>query len=257
PVNIGRELADVTKYVISLWELFGFSPTEMLSFVDDKTEELERLWRQEFTPIPSGSKVAIVDLDGTLADYRAGFVSWLKEEKGLRVPYDPSATLSMEVDLGIDYLGYVKLKEEFEASGGYRTLPMYEEVPSLLYHLSTLDKVSIVVFTARPQQILSHIRQDTWSWLRSHNLAGYISELHVVPSEARIVKARELQDRGHPVVLLDDDPTTCLRAASSGIPVFMRSHNYNLSTEHRNITRVVESFSHEEINRTLRGQIDD
>ena len=71
-INLGRELADVTKYVLSLWEVSGFDESDMLTLVDAKTEEMFTIWRQETATLVQGKKIIIADIDVTIADFRKG-----------------------------------------------------------------------------------------------------------------------------------------------------------------------------------------
>src|SRR5262245_53936728 len=70
--NMREELADLTKYVFSLWQLWGFSLMDMLRAVEEKGETLSHRWEIEHSSPRPGQIVAIVDLDGTLADWHDG-----------------------------------------------------------------------------------------------------------------------------------------------------------------------------------------
>ena len=233
--NLAHELADLTKFVWCLWEWSGFTHHDMLQFVKEKSDELEAQMVQDFdTVIPDGSPVILTDLDGTLGDWRRAFMDWGIEHDKFPATPDPSKSLAMETDIGIPYLLYAKLKEEFEATGGYKQIQVY---PDVLDTLGTVQSrgIPIIAYTARPAEKHTRIWADTWHWINENALP--IQELRI-GSEARIVRACELIEQGHPVVLLDDDPSLALRAAQAGINVFMRAHPYNEGVSHNRIVRV-------------------
>lgn len=236
-VNLSRELADLTKYVLSMWEWSGYEPMDMLFRIAEKSHEMELQWQQDFeVAIPVGAPVVITDIDGTLADYRSGFVEWLRKYHHGELPEDKATTLAMEVDLGLSYPKYVKYKDEFESSGGYANIPIYPEVKDVLSSLH-LAGFHILAYTARPAQTFSRIWNDTWQWLTYNQIGVYIRELRI-GKETRIARACELRDLGHPVVLLEDEPDTALRAANAGIRVLLRQQPYNFGVLHDNIGRV-------------------
>jgi phosphoglycolate phosphatase-like HAD superfamily hydrolase len=235
--NLARELADLTKYVFSLWEWSGFSHEDLLHFVHQKNTEMMLQWSQDFAAdLPEYSKIVITDIDGTLADYRKGFVDWLQNTHGEDLPEDSASSLAMEIDLGLSYPKYVTYKEEFEAGGGYATLPSYPEVKQVFSDLHA-SGIKLLAYTARPAQSHSRIWSDTWQWMKDVEIAGYFRELRI-GREQRIARACELQAQGHQVVMLEDEPDTALRAAHAGIIVFLREQPYNQGIQHDNIIAV-------------------
>lgn len=248
PHNLARELADLTKYVFSMWEWSGFDAATMLQFVEDKSHEMELQRIQDFDlEIPAGAPVLITDIDGTLGDWRRAFVVWLKDAHAEVYTDDIADNMAIEVNLGIPYPKYARLKEQFEAEGGYTQLPLYPEVADVLYHLWQTGTF-IIAYTARPARKHSRIWADTWSWLAKQRLDGSIRELNI-GAEERISRACELQDLGHPVLLWEDDPSLALRAAHTGLSVMLRAQPYNSGVKHPNIVRVASfpSFTFESV----------
>lgn len=234
-VNLARELADVTKYVWCLWELHGFSSEEMLTYVKNKSDELEHMYQQDFVPsIPPGSDVIISDIDGTIGDWRAAFIAWYCDLKKIPLIEDRSTSLAIEVDLGIDYLEYRDLKEKFESEGGYSYLVPYMDTVEYLNKCAAAGS-KIVYFTSRPAKRYGRIWMDTKEWLNKYNFPE--GQLYI-GSEERVGFARNLQTQGCSVLMLEDDPTLALRAAASNIMVFLRDQPYNQGISHQFINRV-------------------
>lgn len=241
PHNLARELADLTKYVISMWEWSGFDSETMLQCVADKNSELAVQLVQDFGHmIPPGAPVIISDIDGTLGDWRAAFIQWVRANHMQDLPaIDPSAHLSLEVDLAMTYPVYARLKEQFEAEGGYQQLTAYSDAVYTLNTLAYFNQAYIIVYTARPARVHTRIWSDTWHWLEEQSMGELVKELRMGADE-RIARACELKAKGHPVVLLEDDPTLALRAASTGLRVGMRAQAYNEGVVHKNILRLDE-----------------
>lgn len=228
-LNILDEIADVLKFTISLAQAWGFAPDEVLNAVWEKGVLLDFKRAMEFRPAPVGRNIIVTDVDGTLADYRKSFLKWL-QEKGIE-PAKEATSLLLDSALELEYPEYYKLKEEFEESGGYRTLtPYWDSVDAL--EAAHCFNWYIVATTARPNNVYKRIFQDTLYWFGTNNIP--LDELHMV-GDGRILLAHELAKNNH-VVMLEDDPSLALRAAKSGLKVYLRRQIYNESmTAHENI----------------------
>lgn len=237
--NLGGELADLFKYVLCLFQLYGFSPEEALQIVMDKTEELDKRHQQEFSPVLTSKRVIITDMDGTLGDWRTGFLAWWNNHHPEYViNMDPQESLNLETDVMLPYPLYRSGKEEFEMTGGYLSLPPYPESLRALQDLSAAG-VAIYAYTARPQSTHTHIWMDSLRWLDLHGLGEVVRELRI-GGEQRIDFACSLLESGCQVAMLEDDPTIAIRAAMAGIPVWLKDYPYNRHIEGHNIHRVGE-----------------
>jgi hypothetical protein len=224
--NIIDELCDITKYVISMWQLLGASSQDMIEYTIQKGVILEQMLRQEKAAPLVGRNILMVDLDGTLADFRAGFFDWLKNSEWKEVLFEikPSQLgLHLDINNGWDYKNYNEAKLAFERGGGYQNLPSITNIALAVNALSINDWY-IIVYTARPFVKLKHIWGDTWKWIVKNNLK--VNELHF-GYESRVIRAQELSTKNL-VVALEDDPTLIDRYEISGIPVFISEQPYNL-----------------------------
>lgn len=223
--NLAYELADITKYVLSLWNLFGFKPLEILELVRDKSKLLDLTIAKDQSPLPPG-KVIICDIDGVIADWRKPFIDWVYETAGYSFPIPSLYQDHLYLDLGaeISYPLYRSLKELFEEIGGYRhAVPIYPAIHSLIRQQAA--GVYVAIFTSRPGKRYKNIPMDTYRWLIRHNL--HPDELWVGEGD-RILRASQFRDAGsEEVIIWDDDPTTILRASQSGFKVFAPVYDYN------------------------------
>lgn len=228
--NMARELADIFKYMISLWQVWGFTPDEMLSYVAEKNEVLDFQWRQD-QDLPMPHKATILfDMDGTVADYRAGLVDYLRE----RVGVEDARKVFYQMDLatGMDYTDYHWHKDNFEELGGYLGLP---QIPDAVEALKAMKgQVNLCAVTARPKY-LSRSWPDTYYWLRKN--VGEPDRLWLAGGE-RLQIAKHLRETGYKVVCWEDDPIQALRFAEHGFSVWMRAADYNQDMAHKNIHRI-------------------
>lgn len=226
--NIADELVDLTKYVLCLWQEYGFALEDLLNAVWEKGEVLAQTVRHQFYP-PDSRDILVTDLDGTVADFRTGFAKWLSLHN---IEAGETQSLSVDLDTGVSYEMYNSIKSEFEASGGYATLPPYEDAVEMIRNEQKLGTYILVV-TARPQNDIRRIRADTMEWLHSHDIAP---DCVIFGRDERLVQLLELRGRSQ-VCMLEDDPTLALRAANSGISVMLRHQPYNEHVTHDNVTR--------------------
>jgi len=233
--SIALELADITKYLLCLWQAFGFDYEDMLKWIEQKSDIVEFRAAQKFIDPPVNRNVLFVDLDGTIANWRRGFLEWLKKGGALlRCDTDPLTTLSMDLDFGWSYSMYQEFKTAFEWQGGYATLPPFQDAIELLQTWqNSLVSPYVVICTARPVDI-ARVYYDTFSWLDTYQLTAH--EIHVVGDE-RVQLAMEMKDRGNTVIMLEDNPHLAMRAAANNLHVVMRAFPYNKLAIHHNIHR--------------------
>src|SRR3989304_1892787 len=143
--NLARELADIVKFSWCLWELYGYTSNDMLDFVEQKTEELEQQYQQDFITTELHSNLIIItDIDGTLADWRKALRKWFVNNNNEDVLTDVAKNMAIEIDLQIPYARYIWLKEEFDANGGYLQIEPYSEIQSCLKTLVDRNVENIV-----------------------------------------------------------------------------------------------------------------
>jgi len=226
-VNVALELADITKYVISLWQQFGFSVNDMLHYTTTKSAIVEQRLKQEFENLQPGQPVLVVDLDGTVANFVAGIFKHFSHQ-GLNEikSWDKVSSLALDIELALSYVEYQTQRHIFEASGGYGVLPSFEDGVALMQR-ARLQGAYIVVVTARPKSF-KRIWYDTWLWLEHWNIVP--DQLLILDDYDRINWIQDYLNLGHPVVLLEDNPSIVARIKGL-CPVVVRAHGYNTNTE--------------------------
>lgn len=239
--NVPEELADITKYVLSMWLLMGFDDRQMTETVYQKGLLLESIYAQEFETHLK-PKVVVFDLDNVLADTQSALAEFMGEE-GFE-GFDPSAVYSnIHLDLAFNsrFDRYRELKNKFEVTGGYATVTPIYPIQELFLELWSKG-YSIVVWTARPVETFKRIRFDTFRWF-SDQL--YIPNLIKFGREERITWTAELS-KTHKVVMVEDDPALVKRANLCDLPVIVPLKDYNLAYANfrgRTVKELVEAIS--------------
>lgn len=247
--SMAMELTDLTKYILSLWELWGFTAEDILYYVGQKNEILFAQYDQEFEDIPKDRPIVITDLDGTVADWRWSFMHWINS-KGIKTLTLVSETsMAMDTDLLLRFPDYYELKEDFEREGGYRSIIVYEDSASLLRNLKLSRDAYIIAVTARPADKYKRIWMDTWNWIKENDLP--IDKL-IITSEPRLLLADKL-NKTQKVIMLEDDPGLILRAANAGIKVFVKRHRYNENIVNGNVI-ILNSYTDLKIDQYLENQ---
>ena len=231
--NLKIEIVDLFKYVLSLAELWEMTPHELLSMTRDKTSEIalkmsEQMWRpKQLRPI------LVTDIDGTIADWKSSFMEFVRE-KGVSFQIDDSKpSMSIETEMGLQYVHYEDLKWEFETGGGYARLHPIPRAVNFIIEMQN-SGADIVVFTARPSSNHKRIWWDSWTWLEQQ---GIFPSLLRIGSEDRISYAQDLREQGFDVKMVDDNPELTLRAVNSNIPVILRDTPYNQAISHDLVDR--------------------
>lgn len=234
--NVPEELADLTKFIFSLWNNLGYGPDEMLQSCWQKGIALEQKFQQEHRPRLANKRVLLLDLDGCIADFRTGFERWVERHPQFReslpsMRREEGFTLHMDIDSNWPFSEYTKAKLEFEKGGGYATLPAYDELLKSIYHLQRMGWY-VIVWTARPGKQLKRVWRDTWEWLLKSGLQP--DEFHFGGDE-RISDAVRLVGAGNHVLAIEDNPDLASRYVSNRIPVILVSQPYNRAFEGQGI----------------------
>lgn len=221
--NVKEELADITKYVLSMWIHMGYGPEEMLEAVYSKGYLLSQMFEQDFGR-KLNKAVCIFDLDNVLADTNPALDSFVCRKLGTAT----ATGTDIHLDLGSSYSFdlYREAKNEWEKDGGYANLEPIYPIEPLFFELG-LYAISTVVWTARPVNIFRRIKKDTFSWFQKQ---GYMPDAIFFGREDRITYALRLKALGHTVVMVEDDPTLYKRAINSGLSVIYVKKDYNEGT---------------------------
>lgn len=187
----------------------------------------------------------LLDIDGVLANFYAGFAGYLNEHLG------SSMDLSTDPDkYSLHEWGHDIPREDVDAAipewmiaGGYRNMPIYDGAVEFVREL--MEKYDVYIVTARlgdfrmkfAPEVVEIIKQDTARWFRDHN----------IPFERLLFEHKKVdfsKDNGISVII-EDKLSTVVDAAKEGIPCVLMNRGWNqegeawygehLSRDHTNI----------------------
>lgn len=120
------------------------------------------------------TQIAVIDIDGVLADYRVGLLFWIRQSwprlsQKANYHLGRSDTWINHESMGVPYRQWLDVLEMFRMAGGKQAIPVVEGAVELLRSLKT-GGVEVVLLTSRPIDLYSNIYRDTMEWLRNNEL---------------------------------------------------------------------------------------
>ena len=205
-VALADDLADLEKYVMCLWQLFGFDLDNRLTAIDKKTKALWQVIETEFSAPEPGQPVLVCDLDNTLAKYTVGFAEWMGRQGYLSSsPVEEFSSYQLHRLFDLDFPTYQSLKIYWERGangGGYDTLQPYSSWVEAV-RKAREQGCYLVLVTARPHLDTKQVWYDCWTWAKKH--LGRVDRLLFCES-GRIKIVLDYLKAGHPTVWLEDSP---------------------------------------------------
>ena len=197
--NILNELADMHRYLLTLYEIWGVTPDEAVDSFQKKGMVVRQRHAEEFVHSLDSGPIAVVDIDNVLADYIAGFKAYLVGQGFDLSTVEPLHWISAET-LGLDREDYNRILHDFRVTGGMANLRPMPGAQDFLFRLSDRGYI-IVLLTARPIHEYPTLYTDTLMWLHHYHMP-----FHYI-WWARD-KGERIQDKGLPArtkLIIDDD----------------------------------------------------
>ncbi len=215
---IGFELADILKYWITIAQIWGFTPEEALDYFAKKDMIVRQRHSEEFVKSVDRPSV-LVDLDGVLANYVDGFLTFMR---GHGVPQYVLDTLrdsgwidKTSFEEWIPEDRYDELRHDFRCRGGFGMLPMLPGARSFMDWLHEQDYYTIIL-TSRPIHQYPNIYSDTIMWLDQHEL--HYDFIWWGQDKGNVIEDRNV--RKHIQFAVDDDLKFAVQLAKLGISVY-------------------------------------
>lgn len=231
--NVLEEAVDIFKYLVSILLLYGFTPEEFVEAFYQKSDIVDERWKMEQIDW-NGDALLAVDLDGVIADYISGYVSFLFDE-GLVSGVVPAEhhTYNIAEVYGLDKQVEEEAKRRFQEEGGFTRLPCFDGAKETL--IRAINKgYKIVLITARPYLEVKRIYADTMEWLEEQ---GILYDAIFWGKDKADIVFRYLYP-AVPVYFIEDRDKHAIELANEGIKVLLMDKPYNRGIEHSNITRV-------------------
>lgn len=170
--QVKNELTDIFKYFISLCLIWDVSPKELIKDYWRKSMVCRQRYSEEFCQ-SLDKDIALIDIDGVLADYVKGILIWIKRNYPvLAKNVDRCRKESLWVDatsLRIDDQRFQEIKHHFRTSRGKADLPLVQNAQRFLRECKSKG-LSVVLLTSRPIDKYPNIYTDTLEWLNKNEL---------------------------------------------------------------------------------------
>lgn len=168
--------------------------------------------------------VIALDIDGTLGNYHAHFITFAEAWTGraLPDPLDINPGIPLHKHLGLGKATYRACKLAYRQGGMKRSMPVYPHAAELTKNLRRAG-AEVWICTTRPYLRLDNIDPDTRHWLRRHGIQ-YDGVLFGENKYRELVKR---VDRKRVVAVLDDLMAMVGQAQGLGLPAYLRDQPYN------------------------------
>ena len=234
-----EEIIDIFKYLLSFIIKMHFTPEEIIEEFMRKTEVVEQKFKQERL-LSMQRKIAVIDIDGIIADYPKSFVNFIHEKTGYCYDVSQLNDLNIYEQIGkvIGMKKILQLKHEYRINGYKRDIPL---VPGIKRFMREIHKqYSILLMTARPFKEYKRMYADTLYFLRKNNIPFDI----IVWDEK---KGEKIIKEFPNVSFVLDDSLQTVNAISRmcfdrKIKIFLLNRGYNQGKIDKGIERV-NSFS--------------
>lgn len=146
--QVAHDTAEALKMLVALSALNGVSGDLLADAFDRVTKVVDDKWRGQNIALSREVNVLLCDLDGVVFDWQVAFREFARA-RGVEIPFGGFNDPALE-----------PLKDEFDRSGGYLTIPPMSGAVEALTELRRMG-VTLVIVTARPYQRIKRVYGDT------------------------------------------------------------------------------------------------
>ena len=215
------ESVDVIRYVIAILNLNSISAQDFLQAFMDKDVYLNNIEKDQKS-WDGHQKVAIIDIDDVLSEFRVHFAKHLNREYNLYPDVEGEEYYFITALSKLD-MNPEEVFENFTDQGGFRDIPVVEGAIEMLQDIRN-QGYWIQLLTARPKDNLKCFH-DTYHWL-SKNSIPY-DALDFSNEKFRWCAKSRYYDSGKIKFAIDDSPKHVAEYAKHGIFCYMPKKNYN------------------------------
>lgn len=217
--HIRDEITDLLKYLFSIMLVWEVSPDQMLADYWRKSAVCRQRYSEEY--VKSLDRPAVIcDIDGVLADYYLGFLTWVMSRYSV-TSAECKALLQTRVwldheSLGIDPQRWQEIKHCFRTERGKLSLPPFPDARNFLEWVRS-EGYLIVLLTSRPINQYPNIYTETLEWLTSCKLPFDFIWWATDKREKVLESGLNHQAK----FAVEDDPKYALQFANSGIRTYL------------------------------------
>jgi hypothetical protein len=220
PGQVAYDAAEALKMLVALVALHGVDGQMMGEYFERVTRVVDDKWRGQNLKLSTEVNVLLCDLDGCVADWVTAFKAFALA-RGIDIPPNGFNDPSLE-----------PLKDEFDRSGGYLTIP---PMPGAVEALKTLKNfgVKLVVVTARPYHRFRRVYADTLEWCEKNG----IEYDHIMFFRDKAEAVRRVAPTNI-LGFVEDRAKHAIEVALTGVKVLKMPCETIEAVSHENITEV-------------------
>ena len=225
PDKILFESVDVVRYIIAILNLWSMSPDKFLSAWKAKDKYLKlssicenRVW--------NGEKVAIVDMDDVLCEFRICFSNWLLNSLNVHTDVNSSEYYFIDA-LEKTGLNPESVFLDFIADDGFLSLEPVNFAKDFMTSLKEMGYF-VHILTARPSDNL-RCYYNTFEWLDSHDIP--FDKIDFSSEKLRWCMKSNYWESSAISFAIDDSPKHATEYEKHGVSVFSPRKSYNLELE--------------------------
>ena len=221
PDKILFESVDVIRYSIAIMNAWGLSP-----------EEFERAWRSKDRYLSlskkieqrewRGEKVAIIDVDDVLCEFRSGFSKWLLDSHGIFTDVESSEYYFI-TELEETGQNPEKIFESFIADSGFLNLEPVDGAREFMLDLKN-QGYFVHILTARPNDNLRCL-YNTFEWLEENDI--YFDKIDFSSEKFRWCVQSDYWCNNAIDFAVDDSPKHAAEYSKHGVKTFFPEKSYN------------------------------
>jgi len=236
PDKILFESVDVVRYIIAILNLWNISPEMFMSAWSSKDRYL-MLSKQSESNKWHGEKVAIIDVDDVIAEFRECFSGWLY--KAHNVVTDVKSQEYYFIDaLESSGLNPEDVFSEFIQSDGFLNIRPADGAREFMTSLKDMGYF-VHILTARPRSSL-RCYYNTFEWLDKNKIP--FDKIDFASEKLRWCMQSEYWTAGAISFAVDDSPKHASEYSKHGIRTFVPRKSYNTEMSGKKNCVMFEGF---------------
>jgi len=237
PDKIMFESVDVVRYAVAIMNLWDITPGDFekaWQLKDNYLNLSRRLEKNKWR----GERVAIVDMDDVLCEFRKDFAKWLSNTYSV-TPDVNSSEYYFIGDLESAGVNPEGVFEKFITDDGFLSLSPVEGAVKFMQSLKDAGYF-VHILTARPESNLKCC-YDTHSWLVNNRVP--FDKLSFSSEKLRWCMQSEYWVLGAIDFAIDDSPKHAAEYAKHGVKVMLPKKSYNKEVQNTSNVVVYENLS--------------
>jgi phosphoglycolate phosphatase-like HAD superfamily hydrolase len=237
------ESVDIVRYTIAIMNEWKISPDQFFSAWQLKDKYLNMSYECENNRWNGSDKVAIVDIDDVLGEFRLAFSKWLLTSKSISADVESSEYYFIDA-LEKSGENPEKVFEDFIKDDGFLLLDIEKGANEFLQSLKDRGYY-IHLLTARPSDNLRCF-YNTFTWLDKFDVT--FDRLSFSSEKLRWCMKSEYWESGSIEFAIDDSPKHVAEYAKHGINVLVPKKPYNTEVHDMDNVTLYEKFEEIKIN---------